>query len=193
MKHPFRSRPSSVVMVFALTTLLVGATAVSSFVGNKIPSNVFSPRAVDNPALTISQTFIQGWGFFTRDAREDRVSIAVSPDGSSWRVQDLQPAFSASNSYGLSRQSRAESLDLNHLYAAVPLDTDWKECSRKESTNACLQNAPVVGSVDISPASPGLVCSSFVGLLRETPVPYAYKDLTREMKSRAVQIEVECK
>ncbi|MFE4950029.1 SdpA family antimicrobial peptide system protein [Leifsonia sp. NPDC056665] len=175
------------------TTALAGFVATMSILGNKFPSNVFTPSGPEGPTRTMSMVFLQGWGFFTRDAREDRVSIAIKErDDVAWKILDQDAIVQPKYLFGLSRISRAESVDINVLHSAIDEDAEWAECPSGRDLAACIDQSRPVTSVALSPATPEPLCSSDVALVRQTPIPYGYRELTRTKQTRAVALRVDC-
>lgn len=186
-----RARAARVVVAFVVTSSCLVTVAAASVVGNRAPSNVLSPRGASGPAKLLSDTFLQGWGFFTRDAREDRVAIAVDRGGG-WRFLDHDATTTPGYLFGLSRLSRAQSIDINALYSAVPISTSWVDCEHGQDLESCLAASSPLATVSIRPVRQDAICNSDVALVVETPVPYAYRDLTRERITRVARIKVNC-
>jgi antimicrobial peptide system SdpA family protein len=137
--------------------------------------------------------FLQGWGFFTRDAREDRVSIAIKErDASTWRMLDQDAIVQPKYLFGLSRVSRAESIDINALYSAIDEDAEWVECPSGHDLTACIDRLKPVARVALSPVTPEPLCSSDLALVRQTPIPYGYRELTRAKQALAVALTIDC-
>ncbi|MEN2737173.1 SdpA family antimicrobial peptide system protein [Microbacterium sp. X-17] len=178
---------------FISTAALVAVVATMSVVGNKFPSNVFNPTGPEGPVKSVSKVFLQGWGFFTRDAREDRVSIAIKrPGNSEWSILDQDAIVQPKYAFGLSRISRAESIDINILYSAIDEDEEWVECLPEQSMSSCLGTLEPVAHAAVSPVTREPVCSSRLALVRHTPIPYGYRELTRAKRTQAVSLTVRC-
>lgn len=187
-----KSSTARAAIAFIASTVAVAVVATMSVLGNKFPSNVFMPTGPEGSIRSVSMLFSQGWGFFTRDAREDRVSIAIATPGKhDWRILDQDAILQPKYAFGLSRLSRAESIDINVLYSAIDVDTEWITCETK-GIEECLGSADPVASVRIAPILREPICSSEVALIRETPIPYGYRDLTRIKQVHTVAISVEC-
>lgn len=179
-------------MYFVVSTLCMSTLAVTSIIGNKLPSNVLTPSGPEGPVKLISNLFTQGWGFFTRDAREDQVKIAVLPPTSDrWTVIDQDGIMQAKYAFGLSRMSRAESIDINILFGATDENTPWTECP-PATLSSCLEALSPETKVRVSPVIYEPICSSEVVLIRETPIPFAYRDLTRSKQTFATMLAVQC-
>ncbi|GAA4145694.1 SdpA family antimicrobial peptide system protein [Leifsonia shinshuensis] len=164
-----------------------------SILGNKFPSNVFTPAGPDGATRTMSMVFLQGWGFFTRDAREDRVSVAIMQHGAStWEILDQDSIVQPKYMFGLSRLSRAESVDINVLYSAIDEDAEWVECPAPQDLTGCIEPLVPITRVALSPARPEPLCASSVALVRQTPIPYGYRELTRTKQTRVLALTVDC-
>jgi antimicrobial peptide system SdpA family protein len=187
------SRARRAAVTFIATTAAIVVVAMMSVLGNKFPSNVFSPTGPEGVTKSVSMVFLQGWGFFTRDAREDRVSLAAKrTSATGWEILDQDAIFQSKYAFGLSRLSRAESVDINVLYSSLAEDVEWTECSSGQRLAECISRLKPVARVGLSPIRPDPLCSSDLALVRETPIPFGYRDLTRKKQTFALAISVGC-
>jgi antimicrobial peptide system SdpA family protein len=127
----------------------------------------------------------EGWGFFTRDPREpDLILVRRGADGA-WAIEP--PHASASNAFGLHRESRALPVEsmrlLEHAPVAfAPCTGSWRECLDAA--------APVALRNDV--AQP-LLCGD-VAFLKRAPAPWAWADLMRpdDMPTDILRTRIEC-
>lgn len=108
-----RKTPSawSVWVALLVPAVLIIVTAAGSVVGNRSRENVLHPQGPPPAIAFISDTFRQGWGFFTRDAREERSDLFYVVDGD-WQRVTAGVAASPENLFGLNRSQRAYMADI---------------------------------------------------------------------------------
>src|SRR4051812_41959664 len=68
----------------------------------------------------------EGWKFFTRNPREERVSMLVRKEGQ-WINGSRTPNANPSNAFGIDRLGRAQGLELALLLENVPSEA-WSAC-----------------------------------------------------------------
>ena len=130
----------------------------------------------------------EGWKFFTRNPREERVAMLVQKDGQ-WINGSRTPNANPSNAFGLDRLGRAQGLEVALLLENVPSEA-WSAC--KGDTTSCLQNtAPTIHRTNISP-NPSL-CGQ-VGFVSQKPVPWAWANqgLHVEMPANVIRMDIQC-
>jgi antimicrobial peptide system SdpA family protein len=184
-------RSLAAAVIWSVTLAVVVVLSAMSVVGNRFPSNVLTPLGPEGALKSVSTVFTQGWGFFTRDAREDRVSLAVVADDG-WSLLDQDAIVRPEYLFGISRASRAQSIDINEIYQQAAGSEQWTECATDSSLKSCLSGAAGIAVVRIAPVVREPICSSDVALVAQTPIPFGYRDLTRVKKSRVLPLKVEC-
>ena len=89
----------------------------------------FTPfRLKASNKINAFQMIPQGWGFFTRDPREDKLIVYRKSDNSLTKI--TQPNFSIENLFGLSRRGRMRQLQLGNLI--LPYYRYMQPCERKD-------------------------------------------------------------
>ena len=136
-----------------------------------------------------AQTWIpEGWKFFTRNPREERIAMMVRKDGQ-WINGSRTPNANPSNAFGLNRLGRAQGVELALLLENVPSEA-WSAC--KGNTTTCLEKTePTIRRTNISP-NPSL-CGS-VGLVSQKPIPWAWarEGMHVEMPATVIRMEIQC-
>lgn len=134
----------------------------------------------------------QGWKFFTRDPREEEISVFVRDAEGRW-VSGLRGAnASPRNFFGLSRATRAQGIELGLLTTAAGTIKDaWQPC--RDRLEACVERSQLVGEVTNITPDPTL-CGE-VGLTLQEPVPWNWSRSKRKvtMPSKAMRVNVICK
>ena len=129
----------------------------------------------------------EGWGFFTRNPREERVTpYALS--GNRWISASLGPHGRSSNLFGLDRISRAQNVELGLLLQRLP-GRLWRDCTA--SPIACLDSVSVVPRIRNRSPRPTL-CGD-IAFVRQQPIPWAWVRLPGAvMPSRVTRIRSTC-
>lgn len=127
----------------------------------------------------------QGWAFFTKSPRDpDMGAWTETADG--W--QDARLGRHAE--FGFDRASRAQGVELGVLFYEAR-DIEPLECEGRTAP-ACLAAAPVSAEV-VNPGPSPTLCGR-VGIVHESPVPFAWRDLydTTHIVENALVLEVTC-
>lgn len=161
----------------------VGLVALIFFAGiqNNLPDNPMQAFKSD----TIMKAFPQGWTFFSKSPR-DQVTLLLGTDGQSavsW------PNNNTKNFFGISRDGRAQGIEMGLLTTQVP-DSSWFKCD--EDTSACLKQDIKPVSVTNTTPQPTL-CGTYY-IVNRQPVPWAWADLVKkeEMPSKIAKVESAC-
>ena len=184
-----RSRTALGVAVVAMAGALI--LILLSFIGNKASQTVSDPSGRQLDEQPIAQLFRQGWGFFTRDAREDIVRAAHA-ERHGWQVADGNVTSTRENLFGLSRRSRNFDQDLAFLLGSVPAGTRWTDCRTVNQPQSCLtktelQSAPVLRLHSSSKS----LCGTVV-LTRQPPVPFAFSRFRVAPPGAVLALDVKC-
>lgn len=139
--------------------------------------------------LDLRTWFPQGWCFFTRSPREDRLLVLVRDPGGSF-----QPALSSQSAWprslgGFDRRERALWIEAGILFASVA-PTNWQEC--KKAPAECL--AETSEDVDVANPTPQPALCGEIGLVRQRVLPWAWaKSRSRlNMPSKVAVVNVTC-
>src|SRR5690625_1300437 len=133
-KSPVRARASRGVCLVA--ALILTAIAVYD-VKAHVPANVFALPGSDETASIANSLAPQGWGFFTRSAREEAMRVYPVHDGA--LGDNLQPANAEpGNVFGFDRGSRSQGTETGLLNGAIPAEA-WVACEGGRA--GCLSEA----------------------------------------------------
>ena len=154
----------------------------------------FNPvRLPFEDSLRVSRLLPQGWAFFTRDPREERLTVHRLRDG---RLVPAgrSPHVRAANAFGLNRVSRAEGVELELLVAAAEQRATggWTPCATVPAE--CARALIAIGGVhDLDPVVPRpLVCGDVI-LKLEAPVPWAWSRFPPpSSRCRLLAVRVRC-
>ncbi len=129
----------------------------------------------------------EGWGFFTRNPREERVTpYAWRADG--WISASLGPHGRSSNLFGLNRISRAQNVEMGLLLQRVP-NRMWRDCTG--SSTACIDSVTRVP--ELRNRSPRPTLCGDIAFVRQQPIPWAWVRLHGAvMPSRVTRIRSKC-
>ncbi|MER5938257.1 SdpA family antimicrobial peptide system protein [Streptomyces sp. NPDC001928] len=167
----------------------VWAVVIAYAVQEHLPRNVISLPAQEKVKHTVVNLAPQGWAFFTKSPRDLEV-IPFKKAPGDWQPLSLAPHASPRNAFGLDRESRAQGVEIAMVLSAAQKD-DWRECS--DDRQRCLKSfgAP---ARHVENRSPDPTLCGTIGLLRERPTPWAWRDLLPEAHSPegVMVLEVTC-
>lgn len=110
-------------IITVLLIIIINTSFLFFIINNSIPSGT----PYDNPHIIKKITknlFPEGWGFFTRDAREDNFSYYKKENLNF--EKKTKPCSSAKYNFGLNRDCRAKSAELELLVKQIP-DSLWRK------------------------------------------------------------------
>lgn len=150
--------------------------------------------------LTTNQTMIsfeenwrttlpQGWGFFTRNPREDTVALYVDKPGSGWSESSFGRPTDVGNWFGWDRSSRASEYVISAVLNKQP--SGWMECDSRQSNIECIESyrkTEDVEAVDIH--ADRLEDSSSVALVAEKPEPMDYFGLDYQTERNVLVVDI---
>jgi sporulation delaying protein A len=184
-------RPSPDARILGAVALLLAAlwTAIGSYVVHSyFPANVIELPGEAVARRDLPYVVPEGWAFFTRDAREERILLfRRAVDG--WHPANLGPHAEARNIFGLDRASRAQGVELALLISGVGAE-DWTSCEMAPID--CVAHAAFARSVDNVSPRPSL-CGD-VGVALQEPVPWVWASAggSVTMPSRVIRLSVAC-
>lgn len=174
-----------------LGLLAVAVAAVWTVIGGSVVHAYLPPNAILLPYEgRLRQLLIavapQGWAFFTRNPREDRL-LVFARTAVGWRSVHAGPHSEPRHVFGFDRSSRAQGVELGLLRVTIPTDR-WSDCD--ESITTCV--ADLTPYVVTNPSPHPTLCGD-IALAYQEPVPWAWADQPDlEMPSRAVRLSVNC-
>jgi len=177
--------------MLGLLTIICGLTMLT--LGTYIVHAAFPFNAVHLPAETSVQARLwspQGWRFFTRNAREERIMLFTRSSDGHWRPADIGPNISIKGWFGFSRAPRAQGIEYGGLLYGLRSKQDWSKCDIAPIED-CLERAPVDAATYNATPEPTL-CGT-VGFVRQAPVPWAWStEGNKFMPSRVLKMYVKC-
>lgn len=177
--------------VAVLSIVCCGILALLSFLGNKAPQTVSDPAGHLLDGQPVAQVIRQGWGFFTRDAREDIVRTAHLEAGR-WVVKEGNLTSSSENLFGLSRKSRNFDQDLAVLLESLPADRPWTPCDTVSAPGTCLAPGDFANAPSLRlHSSTELLCGSII-LIRQAPIPVSFARFRAAPPGAVLPVQVEC-
>ncbi|MFI1997007.1 SdpA family antimicrobial peptide system protein [Actinoplanes sp. NPDC020271] len=156
-----------------------------------LPDNVLLNRMDHVTAQRAVNTVVpENWAFFTRDPQTPEVTAYRLDSGSKPVSLLTTPQNKAANAFGLSRNQRAQGVELGYLSSVT---SAWRDCDVR--TTACVSaaaGAPAEATVNTS--SFPTACGD-VYLAQEVPVPWNYRKLYKNTSFRinkVAHLEVSC-
>lgn len=130
----------------------------------------------------------QGWGFFTRDPREDDFDV-LAHDGQRWRTLFEHPNFRWAHALGWSRSARAQAVEFGLLSAELDMD-GWTPC--EADVDGCIAGLET-RQVLTNPSPRPTLCGDVV-VVTHPPVPWAWARSARgvTMPSKLMRVSIEC-
>lgn len=179
-------RRSVLYGVYFVSILLIVFLLFFYSVHAALPSNVLTLPLGDK--LYMESWFPQGWGFYSKNPREEAISIF---DYENEEMSTSWPHNSKQNLYGLKRFGRAQGLEAGLVKSKVP-DDYWIKCDEEPFTCAAGHNESDIITVNNETPFP-TICGEQLIVLQE-PVPWAwskYKE-TVVMPSQIARVNVLC-
>lgn len=169
--------------------------AAFSVVGNRAPDNVLMPDGASGPVQLVSSTFVQGWGFFTRDPTENRTVIYFENEAGVWEKSTLDDPKPTDVNFGLSRVRRAYLADLALILESADRDgAKFIPCEVADGspTQGCSLDAEkVTVQLQTPPVQPQW-CGRQALVLKYRPIPFTYGQLTTEKQSQGIKVRISC-
>ncbi len=158
-----------------------------SIILSNIPFNPISPKGrYKNFFHTL---FPQGWSFFTRNPKENRLIIFRLK--SNYKLKEIDIRNSAPNNYyGISRLNRIKGIELSMIDSQVGPNS-WVQCdTEKDQKNAIDTLMP---QIVINRTCINSLCGLYI-LKKESPIPWAWhKNANRlEMPAKIAKVYVVC-
>ncbi len=183
MNQPRKHR-SAAVLALALA-LGWGALAVVALEASREDNALRSGRG---HRKYVTVFLPQGWGFFTRDPREDDYDV-LAFDGRHWRTRFGHPNFQWSLLLGWSRAARAQSVEFGLLSGSLDQDA-WVDCT--QSVDDCARDLDVQQTLRNASPRPTL-CGEVIVMTRP-PVPWAWARSAHAitMPSKLLKVDLQC-
>jgi len=173
---------------FGLIFALVAAFWLYIFVAAihaVMPTNPISALPLSKE-LYIASWFPQGWGFYSKDARDLTFQVVDITNGT---LAAAWPNNRSENFFGLKRFGRSQGIEAGLLSSRIP-ESAKTDC--EENPYACLNKAAVYAELD-NPTPYPTICGD-IGFVYQEPVPWAWSRSGKkiDMPSKVVRVNVKC-
>lgn len=171
------------VAAISFWAVVIWLTLLSALPYNPISLN-FSTE------LSLKLMMPEGWGFFSRNPREQDLLI-YKKQNSEWKSV-LNPLTSSENWFGFSRDARSLSVEAAMLLDGVD-KSNWIQCEDKYF-QSCISEKNV-SITELTNESPHPVICDTICMILTEPVPWAWsKDMHHSgMPSKILYLKIECK
>jgi antimicrobial peptide system SdpA family protein len=188
MNDPIPANRLKVMGVLGLLVLVFWGFFIAHVALSALP--YASIRLPLNNIFDISNLMPEGWGFFTRSPRQDRI-LLYHKRNASWTSAALPPLGQLRYAMGWDRAPRAQSVEMAILLAAPNTPLHWASC--KFEPRACLEQTEGSG-VRVKNRNPLPTLCGEVGIVKQPPTPWAWRDASRPviMPSQVARLEIEC-
>ncbi|MGG0219813.1 SdpA family antimicrobial peptide system protein [Bacillus mycoides] len=148
-----------------------------------LPGSTFSVSTKNK--LLVSNTIPQGWGFYSKDPREEMINLV---DPNTGKTAAKWPNNMPVNMFGLKREGRSQGIEVGLLMEGVKKE-QWNSCS-KNPTN-CLKEIKEPIKIN-NPTKNATVCGEY-GIILQKPVPWAWsKNKEIVMPSKITKVNSIC-
>lgn len=159
------------IVTFLIPPILIGGISFLAF----ISSTTFNPLTMDYQKSKLIFAIIpEGWGFFTRDAREPRTLIYKKKDDELVLINDS--GASPKYLFGLSRKTRRQNIELGQLVGQIP-DSIWVACPSKRWKDCEPSYTHLVSDPFKHPVLEG----EYI-IIKQNPVPWAWSKSYNDIK-----------
>ncbi|ANN35627.1 TPA: SdpA family antimicrobial peptide system protein [Bacillus cereus] len=139
-----------------------------------------------NTKSIFKQVLPQGWGFYSKDPRDDLLSVInmdSQESAAAWPNNKLE------NVFGLDRSGRAQGTETGLIMASASED-NWKTC--KKDPIECLKELPAEKQVNNILENP-TICGD-IGIINQKPVPWSWSKNKSKIKmpSKVLRVNVQC-
>ncbi|WAS84895.1 MULTISPECIES: SdpA family antimicrobial peptide system protein [unclassified Corallococcus] len=170
--------------------LLFGGSSVAAYALHAaLPYNPLQLPFEDR--FDIRLVLPEGWAFFTRDPRDERILSYLRTPGGQWVRANQTPNFQPRNAFGIDRAARAQGVEMGLLLEAT------RQLGRhacEEDPLKCLERAP--SERTLRNESPNPTFCGQLGIVFQPAVPWAWSRSHRGkavvMPSKVLRLDVEC-
>jgi len=131
----------------------------------------------------------EGWAFFTKSPRDDRLLPFARSEGGEWAYINRGPNAELRNWLGINRSSRAQGPEMGGLMSQLRAAA-WQSC--RGDPRRCLEEASVAFT-GRNPSPTATLCGT-VGIVLQEPLPWAWYGAGDriQLPSRVTKLEVAC-
>jgi antimicrobial peptide system SdpA family protein len=183
----FRNAP----VFYGILTVFVGlfwAIFVLYVALGALPFNPIRPPLLES--IRTQLWMPEGWGFFTRNPREDRI-LLYAFQNETWQSAALSPLGQPRYAMGLDRAPRAQGVEMALLLAVPALQKSWTSC-RVDPVRCLSQQS--TSKKTIKNRSPNPSLCGLIGFVTQAPIPWAWVNSPKPvvMPSNTARVEVVC-
>jgi antimicrobial peptide system SdpA family protein len=175
--------------LLALGLILGWSTVAAYALHPALPYNPIKLPLADR--FDVRLVLPEGWAFFTRSPREDRMMPFLRGADGQWAGASRTPNFQPQNFFGIDRAARAQGVEMGLLLEASR-STARQPC--EEEPAVCLARAPV--ALTLRNGSPRPTLCGPVGFVFQKAVPWAWSRSNQDKKiimpSQVLRMDVEC-
>lgn len=187
-KHEMRRLRVRGVLVLLVSGVCIAVAAASALAA--VPPTAIEMS--DGNREAVRAVLPEGWSFFTRNPREERLRPWRRSGSGGWT--DAAPGHNAGPDalFGVHRGATAHSVELGTLQqAALKRGAKWFDCQWADVTS-CLSSAPPTATV--RNAAPRRTYCGQIGISAQAPTPWAWaRDGARaKMPYKVLRVEVTC-
>jgi antimicrobial peptide system SdpA family protein len=160
--------------LFTIACVALWGLAIVEIISAALPYNPMSPDVgLKSEIMGVTP---EGWGFFTRDPREERLHLLMFLNGF-WQRNPNSPISNSSNLFGINRFPRAQSVELAMLVNDPTVGDSWKN-SRIDLDHIVIADSNFAVTVNPSPFPTilGKIC-----IVRQSPIPWAWAGNVRSV------------
>lgn len=171
-------------ITFCVATILLGIIFSMSIISSLGSTPVSMSK---DTSLKMSSIMPQGWGFFSKNPRDEQLGLYPIDNASS---EITWPNMAAGNAFGLYRKGRSQGVELGGVSTELK-ESDWIKCD--EDLESCKRDADKK-TVTVQNAAPSpLVCGEYY-ITKENPVPWNYSkyDTERTKLTNIVRVNITC-
>lgn len=132
--------------------------------------------------VTVSKLFTQGWGFFSKNPRDEKfyaINLKTGDYVGEW------PNMTLGNFYGFKKKGRAQGIELGRLYEKAN-PSNMKKCNN--SPQQCLTKLKAI-KIENDIEHPTILGD--IGIIKEEPVPWAWvNNYKSAMPSKVMRLKV---
>lgn len=176
-------------VLFAVAAFFVVFAAYD--VHSQLPTDVLKLPGEARVFPAIGMIAPQGWAFFTKSPRSAVLVPYQRTAGGGWRSVAAGRISTLRSHVGFDRDVRVQGEEMALLTAHASTKA-WRPCGG--TVTACLAKATTATVLDRRNTSPSPTLCGQIAILSTTPVPWAYRNLSRQSRrsTQVLRLDVSC-
>ncbi|WP_338473376.1 SdpA family antimicrobial peptide system protein (plasmid) [Niallia sp. XMNu-256] len=165
---------------FAILLLVVMLSIISA-----LPQNPLTLNKTNDTLF--SQLLPQGWGFFSKNPREEFLNVYSTNS----EISAQWPNMKLTNLFGVDRTGRAQGTELGLIIPELQ-ETDFKECNK--DIDDCIADMKDVQPIEIYNSTPKKTLCGEQYITLQEPMPWAWSSSTERTykSSKLAKVELVC-